>query len=99
MTEQPVAKQLCGHCGYAFDRVVMSSNRPPRAPDNGDISLCLNCGMASVYDAGSWHLMTTEEYLALSPAEKRILGQMHEQHAEGKRRGIIGDLTKRDPRA
>lgn len=99
MTEQPSAVQLCGHCGYAFNRVFMPPDQARSSPANGDISLCLNCGMANAYDAGTWHLLTTEEYLALSTAEKRQLGRMRARHAEGKRRGIIGDLTRRDPRA
>lgn len=100
MTKQSVAVQLCGHCGYAFDQIVMpEDDKTVIPPANGDISLCLNCGIASVYDAGTWHLLTTEEFIALSPAEKRTLGLMRERHAEGKRRGIIGDLTRRDPRA
>lgn len=94
-------KTLCVNCGYSRD-VQTELVRPGEAPRGvllGSIALCLNCGIASIYDEDGWRLLTIDDFISLPVVDQRELGRLRARHAEAKRRGIIGDLTKRDPRA
>lgn len=95
MTEFKTEPHLCEHCGYAWEIVsaMPGTSEPPRT---GDITICLNCGMAHIREPASWRLLTGDDFIALSTSDKRWLGRMRERHVEGKRLGIIGDLTARD---
>jgi len=92
--EQP---WMCGACGYLMDAasLVWENGLPTPAPDEGDYSLCMNCGQCHVRHSLRWLKITAAE-LAEMPAENRkqvTTGQMAIAAV------IDRDLSKRGGRA
>lgn len=49
-----IPRERCSDCGYAFDS-ASEALRSKAAPKRGDISLCLNCGHATLFDVNMRH--------------------------------------------
>lgn len=60
---------LCVLCGYAMDTATPHEGGS-RAPRDGDISLCMNCGQVYTREGTRWRSMTIEQQATLE-AETR----------------------------
>lgn len=85
---------LCASCGYMMDMYTLVDGKGV-APNEDDLTLCLNCGAVHLRHAGEWRAMTEPERAALPPNITAFI-----RKAEMARRSIIrGDLSRRDGRA
>lgn len=62
-----IPRERCSDCGYAFDS-ASEALRSKAAPKRGDISVCLNCGHATLFDVNMRHREIT-------PGEWAEIGQ------------------------
>ena len=88
---------MCHACGYLMDAasVMFRNNLPTPEPEEGDYSLCMNCGQCHVRHGTRWLKITAEE-LAEMPIENRrqvTIGQLAVAAV------IDRDLSKRGGRA
>ena len=68
---------LCPLCGYFMDAATCVSAETLPLPKSGDISMCLSCGAALVFNKDlSLRLMTEDERLVLPPNINTILARM-----------------------
>lgn len=59
---------LCPRCGYAMDaHMSLKDGRKERAPHQGDLGICAECGSTLVFDADLRLRVPTEEELAGLP--------------------------------
>lgn len=63
---------LCSRCGYLMD-CTDTADGSPQAPEQGDVSLCMNCGAPYTLKGDAWRLMTSAELADLTPQERREL--------------------------
>jgi hypothetical protein len=81
----------CPECGYVIDSTCEAYNYGGMKPQSGDISMCLSCGYASVFnDDLTRRRPTTEESLAIkrNPEVKK---------AQRARAVVVGNkIRKRD---
>ena len=85
---------MCSRCGYLMDATAPADG-PPQRPEQGDISVCMNCGMPYTLKGDAWRLMTAAELGCLTMEERRelALAQLAQSRAG------FPDLAKRGGRA
>ena len=84
---------MCGACGYMMD--AASAMRSDAVPDEGDLSICMNCGETYTLDAGRWRKSTAAELAGLSPETRRDLTE----HQMARAAVPMPDLSRRGGRA
>lgn len=68
-TETALPPELCAECGYLMD-TVSAADGGDEKPQEGDLSLCLNCGAASLFDAALQRRpLGLRDMMKLSPAQ------------------------------
>jgi hypothetical protein len=83
---------MCVRCGYLMSAATPFDRGHHEPPDEGDLSICLNCALPYVREDGRWRAMTGKDWDGLVPEERReLLMAIHEQ-----RTVIQGDLRKRE---
>lgn len=55
-------KTVCPHCGYRHDAAAAVDD-DERGPEDGNLSLCFECGEWSVFEDGNLRKPTDAEYL------------------------------------
>lgn len=86
---------LCGTCGYMMD-ACSDARGTDAAPQEHDITLCLNCGGVHVREAERWRPITTREFTEnLSDDERKEITTAQNVRAKVIRR----DLSQRGGRA
>ena len=87
---------MCHSCGYLMDAasLVWQNGLPNPAPDEGDYSLCMNCGECHVRHGARWLRITATELAEMTPENRRQVttGQL------AIARVIDRDLSKRGGR-
>jgi hypothetical protein len=68
--EQP---WMCWTCGYMMDTASPAASKTSAAPEEGDASMCLNCGEPYMRKDDRWSPMTAEQLLTLPPEMRRKL--------------------------
>jgi hypothetical protein len=61
---------MCANCGYAMDS-ASAIDGSAAVPNDGDISLCLNCGVLYVRQGIGWQQMSAAERRTL-PLQTRL---------------------------
>ncbi len=84
---------LCLGCGYMMDACAPIEGTG--SPDEGDLTLCLNCGALHVRHGVRWLPITPAEREAIDPEQKADLAL----YEAARRRVVSIDLTRRDSRA
>lgn len=87
MKDHTIKQQQCPGCGYRMDTSADVYNGG-RAPEEGDISICLSCGAPTIFTKeGTLRTPTTQEKLDLSQ-NKQVL------EAQLVRASVVGDKIK-----
>lgn len=94
MVETKVDPELCRSCGYLVSAVTGAFNEDA-VPEEGDVTMCLNCGAPSQLRAGKWVAMTPGDVERLEPDMRAALCLAQ----ESRRLVIREDLTARDRRS
>jgi hypothetical protein len=71
----PVREQpwMCVMCGYAMSAYSPMIGEEVRVAEDGDVSMCLNCGMAYARHGPRWEPLTKAERAALDPEARLLL--------------------------
>jgi hypothetical protein len=85
---------MCSRCGYLMD-CTDAVRGPPKPPREGDLAVCMNCGMPYYLRAGAWHVLTAAELATLTMEERRELALAQLSQA----RAGLPDMSKRGGRA
>lgn len=84
---------MCWHCGYSMDS---STNvTADHGPEEGDISMCLNCGKLYFRHGEQWMPATSMEVATLSDHERRLIERMQ----RAREASVRVDLTRKDGHA
>lgn len=87
----PFKPWMCSRCGHMCDAASPTDSKTDGPPEEGDVSLCLNCGAPYTLHDGKWAPMTKEEHDRLSAHIRLELFQ-----AELARRSVIDvDLSRK----
>lgn len=66
-------EQHCKKCGYKFEEHTRMSGSP-KAPNEGDLAVCINCGQFGRFDAeGIVQPLSEEEFNELEPESRYTL--------------------------
>lgn len=88
---------MCLTCGYAMDRAAPMGGRRA-VPEEGDLSICINCAAPYTREGNAWRAMTKQEVIDLPPKLRSDLAlAMLASRKVRLERGT--DLSKRDGRA
>lgn len=72
MVDTAIADCLCPYCGYKMDTSKGAMDDTAR-PEPGDISVCLSCGEAGIFNEAMAMRQMTEAERASIPKEQRLL--------------------------
>ena len=64
---------MCFGCGYVMDTASPADPDHHAAPAEGDLSLCMNCGVAYTRRDSFWQPMSHDEWKALDREERAEL--------------------------
>ena len=75
MTEHDIDLTLCPSCGYAMNAATGITGGDPAGPKEGDVGVCLSCGVLLSYDAARVpsRPLTEEEIAQIPPDAKAML--------------------------
>jgi len=91
MVETRIEPELCRSCGYLVSAVTGAFNEEA-VPEEGDVTMCLNCEAPSQLRAGKWVAMTPDDVERLELGMRSALRLAQ----ESRRLVIREDLTARD---
>lgn len=88
----PQPEQRCPHCLYRMDSATGMSGTGP--PEEGDFSMCLNCGAVLAFGPGLLlRSLRSGELEGVPPDLLRELGRLRRAH--GRVKPLMGDLRER----
>jgi hypothetical protein len=64
---------MCVGCGYVMDAASPVDRSHHEPPDEGDLSICLNCAGPYVRERGLWRQMNTADWHGLTPEARDAL--------------------------
>lgn len=71
MMDNPLDEQACSKCGRLVDRAAGVA-----APVNNDVSICLYCGHATLFEDGRLRDFTPAELAALTDKDRDAIAKM-----------------------